>query len=220
MVAFFAWLSQLAFLRSTCATKASVLLFYRRLVKGTYSKKWKYATIAAIALTVCYCVAFIFALIFNCNPTEAYWKGLSYTYTRDWRCSDTTIANPLSGALSVCSDLYAVILPMGMLYKFDIERKKRIALYAVFSLGLLVVAAGSVRTYYLARLSYDYDLTWVRKNAMPSANRINTGAVPSLTWMYRLDSILMSGRTWRYNWQSYARARQYSGSSSGSCELL
>ena len=35
------------------------------------------------------------------------------------------------------------------------------ALNAVFSLGLLVVAAGSVRTYYLTKLGTDYDITWV-----------------------------------------------------------
>lgn len=40
-IAFVGWLAQLAFLISTCSTKVSVLLFYRRLTKGTYNKKWK-----------------------------------------------------------------------------------------------------------------------------------------------------------------------------------
>jgi hypothetical protein len=160
--ALMAWLAQLSFLLSTCATKISVLLFYRRLVVGTYSVKWRWATIAAIVLTATYCVAFVLALVFNCRPTEAYWKALSFTYTKDYYCADTRLVNPLSGVLSVVSDLYSVFLPMGMLYRVEIERKRRIALYAVFSLGLLVVAAGSVRTFYLAKLGHDYDTTWVR----------------------------------------------------------
>ncbi|KAK3715171.1 hypothetical protein LTR37_007381 [Vermiconidia calcicola] len=52
-------------------------------------------------------------------------------------------------------------LPMLMLRHFDIDRRKKIALNAVFSLGLLVVAASAVRTYYLEKLGTATDLTWI-----------------------------------------------------------
>lgn len=155
-----AFLSEIAFLISTCCTKVSILLFYRRLTEGTYSKKWKWATIAAMAFTVVFCLAFIFVLCFQCQPTEAYWKSLSFTYTADWKCADTRILNPISGALSVVSDFYSVLLPMAMTRHFDIDKRKKIALNAVFSLGLLVVAAGAARTYYLTKLGYNYDVSW------------------------------------------------------------
>lgn len=156
-----AFLSEIAFLISTCCTKVSILLFYRRLTNGTYSKKWKWATIAAIVFTIVFCLAFMFVLIFQCRPTEAYWKSLTFTYTKDFTCSNTKILNPISGGLSVVSDFYSVLLPMAMTRHFDIERRKKIALNAVFSLGLLVVAAGAIRTYYLTKLGYDYDITWL-----------------------------------------------------------
>ena len=159
--ALMAWLSEVAFLISTCSTKVSVLLFYRRLVQGTFSKRWKWSTIAAIIFTVCYCVAFTLVLVFNCRPTEAYWKALSLTWNKDYQCTNTKMLNPVSGVLSVVSDLYSVILPIGMLRHFETDRRKKIALNAVFALGLLVVAAGAVRTYYLAKLGTNYDITWV-----------------------------------------------------------
>ena len=162
--ALMAWLGELAFIVSTSCTKVSVLLFYRRLVKGTFSKRWKWATIAAIIFTIIYCLAFNLALVFNCRPTEAYWKAFSMTYTADYHCANTKPLNPVSGVLSVVSDFYSVILPMGMLRHFDIDRRKKIALNAVFSLGLLVVGAGAARTYYLTELGYDYDVTWVGFN--------------------------------------------------------
>ena len=159
--ALIAWLSEIAFLISTCATKVSVLLFYRRLTDGTYGRRWKIATIAAIVFTCLYCVAFILSLCFTCWPTEAYWMAFSFTYTKDYSCKDTRAANPASGVLSVVSDIYSVILPMAMLRHFDISRRKKIGLNVVFAFGLFVVAAGIVRTYYLTKLGHTSDLTWV-----------------------------------------------------------
>lgn len=79
-------------------------------------------------------------------PTEAYWKSYSASYTKNYHCTDTTVLNPVQGALSVISDFYSVILPMGMLWKLEATQRQKWALNGVFSLGLLVVAAGIVRT--------------------------------------------------------------------------
>ncbi|KAK3110209.1 hypothetical protein LTR53_015732 [Teratosphaeriaceae sp. CCFEE 6253] len=155
------WLQEFAFLVATCCTKISVLLFYRRLVQGTFSKRWRLATIGAILFTACYCISFSLALILNCRPTEAYWKSFSLAYTADYTCADTRNLNPLSGALSVFSDFYSVVLPMAMLRHFEAPKRQKMALNAVFSLGLLVVAAGCARTYYIYQLGVDYDIIWV-----------------------------------------------------------
>lgn len=49
-IAFVGWLAQMLFLISTCSTKVSVLLFYRRLTQGTYSKSWKVCQQAVLFL--------------------------------------------------------------------------------------------------------------------------------------------------------------------------
>jgi hypothetical protein len=185
-----AWLCELAFLVATCCTKISVLLFYRRLVGGTYSKKWLYATYAAIIFTAMYTLAFILALVFNCQPTEAYWKAYSVTYTKQWHCTDTTSLNPLSGVLSVVSDAYSVLLPMGMLRHFDIPTRKKMALNAVFALGFLVVGAGIARTYYITQLGRSYDITWVGYNVFIWADlelqlAIICASAPALRVLFR-----------------------------------
>lgn len=107
----------------------------------------QYATFAAIAFTVAYGITFLLILIFNCTPTSSYWRSVDPTYDEPYHCSDTKILNPLSGALSVLSDAYSVILPMGMLWNLEATRHQKVALNAVFSLGFLVVVAGGVRTY-------------------------------------------------------------------------
>ncbi|KAF2769944.1 hypothetical protein EJ03DRAFT_361580, partial [Teratosphaeria nubilosa] len=149
---------------TNAVSQVSVLLFYRRLTQGTISKRWKYAIIGAIAFTVLYGIAFVLSLVFTCKPTASYWEAFSGKYTKDYTCANTTALNPLSGALSMFSDLYAVLLPMSMLRHFDAPKRQKVALNILFSLGLLVVAAAGARTYYLALLGIDYDLTWVGYN--------------------------------------------------------
>lgn len=61
--ALMAWLAEFSFLFSTCCTKISILLFYRRLVEGTYSRRWRWATIGGIIFLVIYCAAFLLVLI-------------------------------------------------------------------------------------------------------------------------------------------------------------
>lgn len=48
-----------------------------------------------------------------------------------------------------------------MLRHFDAPKRQKVALNVVFSLGMLVVGAGAVRTYYLDRLGRSWDITWV-----------------------------------------------------------
>lgn len=154
------WASEVIFLISTACTKCSVLLFYRRLTKGTYNRKWEWAIITAIVVTICQAIAFVVLLIFVCSPTEAYWKSMNPTYDQEYKCHDTRQSNAISGVVSVVSDFYSVLLPCLMLWKFEAPRRQKIALNVIFCLGLLVTAAGSVRTFYLHQLGHSTDLTW------------------------------------------------------------
>jgi hypothetical protein len=145
------WLAEFAFLVCGGFTKVSVLLFYRRLVEGTYSKLWRWLVLFAIAFTAAYTVAFCVMLLINCTPTEAYWKAFDpvYATTHNYTCLDTKIINTLAGVFAATSDLYSVALPCIITWHFSVPRAQKIALNIIFSLGLLVVAASGVRTYYL-----------------------------------------------------------------------
>ncbi len=149
--ALMAWLAQFASLATGALTKISVLCFYRRLVAGTYSRRWKWAVIAAIAFTAAWTLTFVFMLIFNCNPTRAYWKSFDPLWPVEYTCINTTVVNLLAGIFAVLSDLYAVALPCLMTRHFDLPRRQKVALNLIFSLGLLAVGASGVRTYYLWR---------------------------------------------------------------------
>jgi hypothetical protein len=155
-----AWAAQVTFLISTGCCKCSILLFYRRLQKGTFNKRWQYCIYAALAFTVAWVLGFILTLVFSCNPTEANWQSANPNYHKKYSCVNARYENLISGTLSVVSDAYAVLLPCLMLRHFDVSKRQKVALNIIFSLGLIVVAAGAVRTYYFDHLWHTYDLTY------------------------------------------------------------
>lgn len=114
------WLSSILFVFSTTCTKVSILLFFRRLTKGTYSLPWMYGTLGAVAFTSMAGISIIFASIFQCWPVASYWKVFSGNYGQEFSCVDSKILNLVSGILSVLTDTFAVVFPMGMLWHFNI----------------------------------------------------------------------------------------------------
>jgi hypothetical protein len=157
-----AWILQLLMLLSSGATKASVLLFYRRLVTGTLARRWKLAIYFALAFHITYLIGITLGYILICRPLQAYWMSFDYTWHQPYMCVDAHGLNPVIGVLSVLSDIYAVALPFAILhnYKLDVPRVQRIGLNVVFALGLLIAGAGVGRTYYLTKLGKSYDTSW------------------------------------------------------------
>jgi hypothetical protein len=146
------WLAQFSFLICSGCTKVSILFFYRRLVTGTYSKKWYYCVWFAIAFTIVYTIAFCIMLLVDCRPTKAYWMAfdIRYALTADYTClEDSNVINTTAGVCAAISDLYAVALPCIITWHHAVPRRQRIALNAIFCLGFVVVAASGVRTYWL-----------------------------------------------------------------------
>lgn len=149
------WLGEWSFLICGGLTKVSILLFYRRLVSGTYSLRYKWVIWSAIAFTVGYTIAFCICLLVNCTPTEAYWMAFDIVYalTQDYKCLDTSVINTMAGVCAAVSDLYAVVLPCVLTWRLTIPPRQKIALNVIFCLGLVVVAASGVRTYWLISAS-------------------------------------------------------------------
>ncbi|TID18911.1 hypothetical protein E2P81_ATG05887 [Venturia nashicola] len=166
-----AFIIESLFLWSTCLTKVSVLMFYRRLVQGTYSRKFKLALWAAIAFVIAYTVAFFVLIFTTCRPFVALWQQ----YNPDWLAKNPnfvcaaplleTQLSELAGGLSVITDFYSVMLPAVLVFNIQITRRQKYGLCFIFGMGYLVVAAGIARTIYLGRAQAEvYDKSWAAFN--------------------------------------------------------
>ena len=144
------------------------MLFYRRMVKGTFRRRWKWSVWAAIGITVTWTLAFCIMLIVTCNPTEASWKVYDPTYTKDWKCADTRTSSFVAGVLAVVSDCYSLVLPWSMIWPLEMPRRQKLALNLVFSFGIVVVAAAGLRTKHAVELGTNYDSTWYVASRKPT----------------------------------------------------
>jgi len=156
------WIAQMLFIISSGATKVSILMFYRRMTQGTYNVRWRYAIWAALAFTFGFVAALLISYCLICRPLDSYWLSYDFSYTKEYKCLNGNALTPLTGTLSITSDLYATILPWCMLYKYnlDVPRKQKIALNIIFSLSLIVAGCGGGRLYYLWKINNSYDTSW------------------------------------------------------------
>ena len=151
------------FITASTFVKISVLLFYRRL-SVKFSKLFLIATWVGIVYNIVYMLAFFMTLLLICDPVYAYWQSFDpiWASTHKFRCNTEGLSLPASAGLSVLGDLYSTLLPVFLIYHLDIPHRQKFALYALFALGFLAVAAGTVRTVLLYRLlNSDFDFTWI-----------------------------------------------------------
>lgn len=132
---------ELLYLASTSTTKISILLFYRRLARGTISTPFMYAVWAAIASVVVYFLYFFTALIFTCNPVETFWKQVDPAWFAQhkgkFKCHGEASNLIASAVVSVVHDFVACGLPAILLWKLQISKNQKLALGGLFGLGLL-----------------------------------------------------------------------------------
>jgi hypothetical protein len=132
---------EMMYMVSTCTTKVSILLFYRRLVSGTVSVRFLYCVYAAIAYVAIYFGIWFFALFGICRPLSTYWKEADWGWYQENQA--TVHCLPESRMLIACAvisasqDFIACGLPTILLWKLQMPRRTKIALCCVFAVGFL-----------------------------------------------------------------------------------
>ena len=203
------------YLVATCSVKISILLFYRRL-SVTFSKTFLVATWAGILYNVLYFLGFAIGLLLLFNPTDSYWLSFDpiWATTHHYSRGDEAASLPTSGALSVFGDFYSTVLPLLLIRFLDLPARQKAALYALFCLGFLVVAAGIIRTIILDRVvSKTYDVTWTLwENWIWTVVELHVAiwaaSAPALKPFFRrflIDPIISSHRHASYAYGSHRR---------------
>ncbi|KAK8152395.1 hypothetical protein BC567DRAFT_267948 [Phyllosticta citribraziliensis] len=150
---------------ATGITKISILCFYRRIASGTVANWFLYATWASIAFVVAYMIAFLGTLFFGCSPISAFWNQVDpeWLVTNDgkWHCINEPGNLLAASSVSIVQDFLACGLPYLLLRKLQMSRRQKIALTAVFGVGIFLCVTGILRIYYIRLLFYTtYDITW------------------------------------------------------------
>lgn len=126
------WLCQITYKSCINLTKASILLLYLRIFGNV---KWfRWLCIVLTTVVAVYCVASVTVTIFSCIPVpRTYDKSLEGT------CIDNGKFWFANSGFSIATDLIILCVPLPMVYVLQLARPQKIALFAVFTLGVLYV---------------------------------------------------------------------------------
>ncbi|KAF7513052.1 hypothetical protein GJ744_011318 [Endocarpon pusillum] len=188
---------------STILIKLSLLHFYRSIflvhsVRSQRIKLLQYSAYTIYALCVLYWIAHITLLLRICQPITLQWDPAQGS----GHCGDITKEEISSSAMNMILDLSIVILPMPSLWSLRISLKKKFAINAILSLGLLVCIISAVRLILVIRNGSE-DFTYTSTDVgIFSGSEIYIGwistSLPTLGPLFRKDRLATEARNRKY----------------------
>ncbi|KAF1834828.1 hypothetical protein BDW02DRAFT_319281 [Decorospora gaudefroyi] len=165
------WLSQGAFILSTCFTKISVLCCLRRL-NYPYSTSFMRIIYGSVLFIACNTFADVLVLTFQCQPVSSSWTVPDSASTISRSCINKSNYYIVNGLLTSFTTVYTIIMPGLVLSRVPMTKLQRIGLRCVLVGSFCVIGAGIARTVALHRLatSPNGDATWNGFNVFLFAN--------------------------------------------------
>ncbi|KAI5457151.1 hypothetical protein BGZ63DRAFT_366137 [Mariannaea sp. PMI_226] len=146
--------AQTLFLFSSGLAKVSILVSYLRIApNNSWFRRLTWASIFVVSSLI---VAYLMVLWTQCIPMDAYWHpdGLEHCKSESARVVSQAIT-------TIFADLIVVALPLPTLLTLNLPRFERAILAVLFSLGIVVVVAACMRTYWSHYVTVEtYDVTW------------------------------------------------------------
>lgn len=103
-------------------------------------------------------VGAVFWFCFSCDPPRAQWDKLySGAMAEPATCIDTSMQGKLLNVAHVVQGVILLSSPVVILWKVRMDAKKKMRLFFIWTVGLLVVLFGLMR---LLRANFTSDITW------------------------------------------------------------
>lgn len=120
---------EIGYLLNITLLKVSIMLLFSRIFE---TPLWHRMTQAALIFFALKVIAFLFPLIFQCNPLEAAWNP-----SVDGQCLSVAAMGFAGAGFSITEDLIYLVLPIPTLWKLQLGKTKRIWLTVLFGIGSL-----------------------------------------------------------------------------------
>ncbi|KAF4556758.1 Hypothetical protein D9617_1g086390 [Elsinoe fawcettii] len=133
-----------------CATtffKLSLCSSYMRMISSTNFRQYRIAVWAGTGITCSYGIAYLFAIIFACKPVARSWDP-----TIPGVCFPVAPFYYGTSIINCCIDLMLFILPIPLLLKLQIDKRRKIGLVVAFGLGTLTTLCSIMRSYSVGKV--------------------------------------------------------------------
>lgn len=125
------WLSSIFYNACLGFIKVSVLSLYRRLRDPTLSK----LSVILMGVIICQATANVLVCIFQCSPIQGAWD-ITIPPT-ELKCIDINAFYLANAAVNIFTDLLTYTLPIPLVTKLQMPRRKKIGVAVILCLGLL-----------------------------------------------------------------------------------
>ncbi|KAE8339631.1 hypothetical protein BDV24DRAFT_135552 [Aspergillus arachidicola] len=124
--------------------KVSLALFLLRFASP--NKNLKRLIIGALVFLIIFTIACILTLIFQCLPVRAAWDFSLRENARCYSMKTYLSIGEFNSAINIATDFVFATLPAFMFYKVQVNKRTRVSLMGILSLGYFACAAGIVKT--------------------------------------------------------------------------
>ncbi|KAH8655543.1 hypothetical protein BX600DRAFT_372284, partial [Xylariales sp. PMI_506] len=158
--------------------KISILLVYLRIFPTPHIR---YAVYGLSAFLVSHGIVYLLLNALQCLPVASIWDR----YIIDRKCIDVNAIVYSSGILSIFEDIAILLLPIRQVWRLNVDRRQRLTLLAIFSIGLFACLTSIIRMKYVVQYNATYDATWddvdiVVWSSIEQFSAILCGSLPAL----------------------------------------
>lgn len=117
---------------SAAFIKATILLLYLRVFTPRRWTPLDYTIRVFIVIVVLFPASISVAKIFECTPRARIWNN-----TIQGTCIGLAAMLNASGIFNIIFDVVILLVPIPALWKLKVERKKKIGIYLIFTVGVV-----------------------------------------------------------------------------------
>ncbi|EME80711.1 uncharacterized protein MYCFIDRAFT_119208, partial [Pseudocercospora fijiensis CIRAD86] len=185
------YFDELLYIAALPIIKITILFTYLRIFQTPNFRKLAFG---AIGINVVFAITFFGVTVFQCIPVHLAWTHWDGTHPGE--CKDLNALSWAAAALNIILDVVVVGLPMPMLWKMNLNKRKKILVMLMFGVGFFVTIVSILRLHLLVyfghskNITYDYkkvgDWTVVELNTalccacMPGIRNLIRRAFPKL----------------------------------------
>ncbi|OHW96441.1 CFEM domain-containing protein, partial [Colletotrichum incanum] len=165
-------------------TRISILCFYLRLFPYQRFCRLCYVLLAIVSLST---TLFVAMAIVQCVPIAYNWEGWKGDFG-SVKCFDLNVLSWATSAIGIALDTIILILPMPLVVKVKSTPRRKFMIISMFSLGIIIVIASSVRLRFNILYGDSVNITWDYVDLMiwtgvEVATSITVTSLPSIRLM-------------------------------------
>jgi hypothetical protein len=129
------------YMLAECLCQLSILAFYLRIM---INPKLRKVVWVCVGMVTGFGIGNVVAMVFQCTPIAFFWDG--WRGQMDGFCGvDVRLFGFVRGAVEIFLDLVILTLPLPMLAKLNMSRKKKLQIMSMFCVGFIITVVSCLR---------------------------------------------------------------------------